>query len=485
MKCVYRSFAVVLLASPLSGWCDAGSAGSNQPSEHSNHEHGHHHHSGGDAPQSDPKSGHEQQGSQPPAPQAQPAPSEHNQHGGDQKHPPAAPANHSGHTVDGLLGVYPMARDGSGTAWQPDSSPHEGLHFSAGGWDGMVHGSIYAVYDHQSGPRGDSKWFSASELMLQGRRDLAGGVFALRTMLSLDPLGGRSGYPLLFQTGETANGRDPLVDRQHPHDLFMELAASYSFPVTDSASIFLYGGPVGEPALGPVAFVHRASSIGNPEAPIGHHWLDATHITSGVVTLGGIYRNAKLEGSVFHGRESDQNRYDFDTGALDSWSTRLTVNPSSDLSAQVSHGHIRSPEQLEPDVDVNRTTASASWNTSFLDRLWFSTLAWGRNQPTGGHRSSNAWLLESSVKISSERTVFARYENVDKTELFGEGDPLAGRSFNINKVSVGTMQTVGRYEHYSVGVGGLVSLYATPRSMDATYGSNPWSAMVFARVGLF
>ena len=104
---------------------------------------------------------------------------------------------------------------------------------------------------------------------------------------------------LLLATGETADGVTHLVDRQHPHDLFMELSASYSFAHGEDETFFLYGGLPGEPALGPPAFLHRFSGMDNPEAPISHHWLDSTHITYGVVTAGFVYRGWKLEGSIF------------------------------------------------------------------------------------------------------------------------------------------------------------------------------------------
>ena len=239
---------------------------------------------------------------------------------------------HDMHEMKGMLGPYSMTREASGTSWQPDSSKHEGLHQMLGDWSLMVHGYANAIYDRQSGPRGDTKTFSQSMLMVMGQRSLGPGTLGLRGMFSLDPLMGKSGYPELFQTGESANGVTPLIDRQHPHDLAMEISATYSIPLSAHSSAFAYIGLPGEPALGPVAFMHRFSGIDNPEAPITHHWLDSTHIAFGVATLGYTHRNLKLEASAFRGREPDQFRYNIETGKLDSHSVRLTYNPTPNWS---------------------------------------------------------------------------------------------------------------------------------------------------------
>src|SRR2546421_6994202 len=231
--------------------------------------------------------------------------------------------DHSGHAamagehsmqMPGMLGSYSMSRESSGTAWQPQSTPMEGKHFMAGDWMLMAHGFADFIYDSQGGERGSDKLISTNMLMLMARRDLGSGALGLRGMFSLEPATiGKTGYPLLLQTGETADGREPLIDRQHPHDLFMELAATYSIPVRDHDSLFIYLGLPGEPALGPPTFMHRFSGMDNPQAPITHHWLDSTHITFGVATLGYIWNNkVKLEGSLFTGREPDQDRWDIE-----------------------------------------------------------------------------------------------------------------------------------------------------------------------------
>jgi hypothetical protein len=425
---------------------------------------------------------------QPSRPEPQPAPpSQPQEHAGVGHQMPAEGARmaHEMTGMAGALGAYPGMRDASGTAWQPDSSPMDGMHGRLGGWSTMLHGSATLVYDDQGGPRGGRRTFVESMLMGMASRPLGGGTLSLRGTLSLDPLMGRRGYPLLLGTGETADGRTELVDRQHPHDLFMELSASYSHPLGRDVSGFVYFGLPGEPALGPVTFMHRFSGMMNPEAPIAHHWLDSTHITFGVVTGGLVWRGVKLEASAFTGREPDQHRYDFDRPRFDSWSVRASWNPAPDWSLQISHGFIKSPEQLEPERDQHRTTASVSYNRPLGRRgNWQTTLAWGRNDNRPG-RASNAWLLESALTLG-RHTVFARGENVDKDKLFADDplSPLHDRSFNVTNVSLGYGYTLPVVRHVALDVGGLVSRYALPRALDPVYGSSPTSFMLFARIKL-
>jgi len=286
----------------------------------------------------------------------------------------------SGMSMAGDLGAYSMTRDASGTSWQPDSAPMEGLHRQLGDWSTMLHGYGTLVYDDQGGPRGADKTFFESMLMGMGQRPLNGGTLTLRAMVSLDPLMGPNGYPLLLQTGETANGRTALVDRQHPHNAVMELGGVYSHPITKSVSTFLYVAWPGEPALGPVTFMHRFSGEVDPAAPITHHWLDSTHTSSGVVTLGVTDGPFKLETSSFTGREPNQNRWNIDHPTFDSWSSRATVNPTANLSFQVSAGWLHSPEQLTPNVDQWRTTASGTYNLPLPKGNWQTLLAWGRDR---------------------------------------------------------------------------------------------------------
>jgi hypothetical protein len=389
-------------------------------------------------------------------------------------------ASSADHEMSGMYGGYPMSRESSGTSWQPDSSPHQGISGMYGEWMTMTHGFANLIYDYQGGPRGDSKTFSTSMLMLMAQRRLGEGTLGLRGMVSADPLMGKSGYPLLLQTGETANGQTPLVDRQHPHDLFMELAASYSHPLSERSSVFAYVGLPGEPALGPPAFMHRFSGEDNPEAPISHHWLDSTHITYGVVTLGYTFDRFKIEGSAFRGREPDQYRYNIESGKLDSASVRLSWNPTRDWALQVSRGHIKSPEQLEPEVNIDRTTASVIYHRTFGSNQWQTTLAWGRNAARPGV-TTNTYLLESAISVAQRHIFFGRAERADKHELL----PLADTKFQVGKLSAGYIYDIPIAQHLKVGIGGLVSKYSLPSDLQSSYGSSPTSYMIFARLKIF
>jgi uncharacterized cupredoxin-like copper-binding protein len=389
------------------------------------------------------------------------------------------PMEHAAHEMQGTFGPYSMSRESSGTAWQPDAAPHPGVHGMLGGWSTMTHGFLNLIYDDQGGPRGDTKTFSTSMLMVMAQREAGGGTVGLRGMVSLDPWMGKRGYPLLLQTGESGNG-EPLIDRQHPHDLFMELSASYSRALSAQSSVFVYAGLPGEPALGPPAFMHRFSGEDNPEAPISHHWLDSTHITYGVITAGYVLDRFKLEGSVFRGREPDENRYDIETGKLDSASVRLSFNPGREWALQVSRGRIKSPEELHPDLDLDRTTASAIYHRAFGSAQWQTTLAWGRNAPNHGEATST-WLLESAVRLARSHTIFGRAERADKNELFVEPDPRAEQKYQVGKLTLGYVYDLPRESAFRIGVGGLVSRYRLPSDLDAVYG-NPTSFMLFARV---
>ncbi len=390
--------------------------------------------------------------------------------------------DHSQMFMPGMYGPYSMKREASGTSWQPDSTPHEGIHKMLGEWMVMVHGYADGIYDRQGGPRGDAMGLSASMLMVMGQRPLWGGTLGLRSMGSLDPAMGARGYPLLFQTGETADGRTGLVDRQHPHDLFMELAATYSYPLSDESSIFGYFGLPGEPALGPSAFMHRFSGVDNPQAPITHHWLDSTHITYGVATFGYVWKDLKLEGSTFRGREPDQYRWDIEKPGLDSYSTRLSWNPAEDWALQTSYGRIVSPEQLTPDVDQFRLTASASYNWRWQNNPAQSTFAWGRNRNKPGN-TLDGFLLETAIHVRKAHTVFGRVERVDKDELFDSG-PLAGSVFAVNQFSLGYIYDFASWKHSQWGVGAVGSVYSAPAVLRPAYGQTPGSFMLFARVKL-
>ena len=398
------------------------------------------------------------------------SPQDHAGHGG------MSGMQHGDHAMRGFLGPYDMSREGSGTSWLPDSTPHEGVHAMAGDWSTMWHALINVAYDHQGGPRGGDKTFASGMVMGMAQRPLGDGTFGLRAMLSPDPFMGGNGYPLLLATGETANGRTPLVDRQHPHDLFMELAATYSHPIGAKSSVFFYAGLPGEPALGPPAFMHRTSGMDIPEAPITHHWLDSTHITFGVVTAGVVLDMWKLEASAFRGREPDQYRYDIEAPKLDSFSGRITWNPIRELSLQASWGRLHSPEQLEPEVNEDRFTTSAIYTQPFgTDNLWSTTLAWGRKMKNPGNTLDGV-ILESAVILQKTYTLFVRGERVQEDEL-----TATHAIYTVNKASVGGIWDFYRTDHAKVGVGALVSFYGLPGDLQPAYG-NPTSEMVFGRI---
>lgn len=383
----------------------------------------------------------------------------------------------------GLYGPYPMSREASGTSWQPDSTPMEGLQRMGDPWMTMWHGFADLIYDDQGGPRGDTKTFSNSMLMFMGRREFEESAFGVHVMISADPLMGRSGYPELFQTGETADGVHPLIDRQHPHNLLMEAAGTYSVNLSAQSAVFGYVGIAGEPALGPPAFMHRFSGMDNPEAPLSHHWLDSTHVTYGVVTGGYVWDRCKLEASSFNGREPDQNRYDVEMRRFDSYSARLSCNPLPDLSLQVSSGRLASPEQLEPNVAIHRSTASASYNRMLSQVQWQTTVAFGRNGPNPGI-ASDAWLLESELIFDDVHTFFGRAERVAKGDLFLPGQPLYGRTFTINSLSLGYIYDFTGLGQARIGIGGLVTAYRYASVLDASYGVGPLSYLLFMRARL-
>jgi hypothetical protein len=384
-------------------------------------------------------------------------------------------------TPAGALGSYPMTRESSGTAWQPDASEHIGLMAMSGNWMLMAHGRINLVYDHQSGRRGDDKAFASGMLMGMGQQPLGNGTLQFKAMVSPDPLMGARGYPLLLASGETANGRDRLIDRQHPHDLIMELSGSVSQNIGTSSSVFFYVGLPGEPAFGPPAFMHREATLDSPEAPISHHWLDSTHISFGVVTAGIVLDRVKFELSRFNGREPDQRRWNIETGPLDSTAVRLSWNPTRELSLQGSWGHFVDPEQLEPGVDQTRWSASllyarevrAGWKLA-------GTLAWGRK--TIGNHDDDAYVAEASVKHSGW-AVFGRGEIAENAELIDTEQQRP--AFRVGKVSAGALRDFRIAKHVSLGAGGLFAVNFVPSGLRQIYGSrNPSGAMGFIRLKL-
>lgn len=375
----------------------------------------------------------------------------------------------------------------SGTSVEPGSTPVPMLMTAAGKWRLMFHGEAFINELQQSGPRGADKLFSTNWFMPMAQRDLGPGQLTVRTMFSLEPATvSERRYPELFQQGETAFGR-PIVDGQHPHDLFMELAAFYDLKLGERALLSFYGGPVGDPAMGPAAYPHRTSAAEDPMAPLGHHLEDSTHIADDVITAGVTYRVLRLEASGFHGREPDEDRWDMDAGKIDSWSTRLTVSPAQNWSVQYSIAHLTSPEAIHPDEDVRRMTASVMYNRRFHGGNWATTLLWGRNSDLNGHQVFNGYLAESTLHFQGRNNVWGRVENVDRTSdlLLGSvAEPLNAPERFLGRVqayTTGYDREFGWVPHVSTALGGQVTFYGKPTFLTPIYGAHPVGVLLFLR----
>ena len=363
----------------------------------------------------------------------------------------------------------------SGTSLEPDSTAPPMLMQMHRNWMLMLHGQASIAEQQQTGPRGHDKLFSANWIMPMAQRNWASGELTLRTMLSLEPatISGRY-YPELFQQGETAFGR-PIVDGQHPHNLFMEIAALYDYKFNEQTILSLYAAPVGDPALGPVAFPHRASASEDPLAPLGHHLEDSTHIADEVLTGGLTWRKLHLEASGFHGREPGENRWIIQIGGLDSWSTRLLVSPSKDLTAQYSIGHLHSPEAQHPAEDVLRQTASIAWHHNWHAGSLDALALWGRNHTIGTPTNANGYLLEATAHIHEHHSIWTRIENVDRTT------DLLGASAPPEETVIGRVQAfTGGYAHHlysnnwsTYELGAQATLYDTPGPLRIYFGDHP------------
>lgn len=375
----------------------------------------------------------------------------------------------------------------SGTDSQPDSTPAPMWMTTKGAWTLMFHANVFVLDEQQSGARGGDKFFSTNWFMPMAQREWGPGVFTTRAMFSLEPatITGRR-YPLLFQQGETAYGV-PIADGQHPHDFFMELAAMYDWKLGDKALFSIYLAPVGDPALGPVAYPHRASAMENPVAALGHHQEDSTHISDDVVTGGLTYGIARVEISGFHGREPDEHRWEIQQGSIDSWSTRLTLQPGKNWSGQYSYGHIVSIESLYPTENQERMTASVMYNRRFTNGNWASTILWGRAKSLPDDAIFNSYLLESTVRFATRNYVWTRIENVDRSNelLLGE-NPLPP---DFVERPVGRVQayTFG-YDHdfdfipgIATALGAQATLYSDGAPFRAIYGAHPVGGAVFVR----
>jgi hypothetical protein len=395
-------------------------------------------------------------------------------------------AQHDMSNMPGMEGMHHdmagMHHDGatevmeaSGTSRNPASSPMNMVHLSAGQWRFMIHGLAFLEDTQQSGPRGRDKLFSTSWFMTEAERRLAGGTFAVRTMLSLEPatLTNRR-YPELFQTGETAYGI-PIVDGQHPHNFVMELALRYTHPLGEKTTWELYAAPVGDPALGPVAYPHRVSAEEIPQAALGHHLQDSTHISYEVVTAGITHGITRVEASGFHGGEPNENRWTIGSGAIDSYSGRVTVSPNANWSGQISAGRLTRPEALEPG-DQTRIEASVTYNRPYHEGSWATSAIWGRVHKTAGGDNLNGYSLESVARWARKNYVTGRIERDDKDELLP-----SSRNFRIGAYTIGYTRDFHIVPRIATGLGANFTTYSMPAALDPFYGRRPVAGMLFLR----
>jgi hypothetical protein len=381
-----------------------------------------------------------------------------------------------------------LRHSGSGTSAEPDSIPVPMLMKAKGNWTLMFHANAFVLDEQQSSPRGVDKFFSTNWFMGMAQRAAGPGVFTARAMLSLEPatITGRE-YPLLFQQGETAFGK-PIADGQHPHNFFMEIAALYDLKMGKNGLLSIYAAPIGDPAIGPIAYPHRASASEDPLATLGHHQEDSTHIAEDVVTVGATYRILRIEASGFHGREPGENRWNISQGKIDSWSTRLTLQPGNNWSGQYSYSRIASPEALFPNENQERMTASVMYNRPIRKGDWASSLIWGRTRSLSDNFKFNSYTLESTVRFLSDNHAWTRIENAERSNelLLGE-NPLPP---NFVEQPIGRVQayTIG-YDHdfdfiprLSSALGAQVTVYGAPESLKPIYGSHPAGVAVFIRL---
>lgn len=385
-----------------------------------------------------------------------------------------------------------LMNESSGTGLQPPTWPMPMLMTRAGDWRLMWMGQAFIVDTQQSAPRGGDKFYSTNWGMLGAVRKLGAGNLMLRSMISLEPAAVTDRrYPLLFQTGETAYGV-PIVDGQHPHDFVMELSAQYVRALGEKGSWSIYYAPVGDPALGPVAYPHRASAMELPQATLAHHWQDSTHIANNVLTAGVNYGNIRVEASGFHGREPDEGRWNIDWGAMDSWSARVTVFPSRNWAAQVSGGRLENPEASHPSAVV-RTTASLEYvRPAAAGNFWAASLIWGRNYKVAQSRATNAVTAEAVAPFGRRNFVTGRFEWSQRDELFEYNHDLAHEvmrstgqyAFNVTAFTAGYTRDIALFRNVQTGIGANATAYAIPSALKPFYGDHPWGVNVFLRVRL-
>ena len=379
----------------------------------------------------------------------------------------------------------------SGTSAEPDSTPTPMLMTMKGPWMVMFHANAFIIDTQQTSPRGRDRFFSTNWFMPMAERRLGPGQFTFRTMFSLEPatITGRE-YPLLFQQGETAFGK-PITDGQHPHDFFMEIAALYDVKLSERTLLSFYAAPVGDPAIGPTAYPHRASASEDPVGTLGHHQQDSTHISYEVVTAGVTHGIARIEASGFHGREPDESRWTIGAGKIDSWSTRFTLQPGRNWSGQASYARIRSLESLFPTEDQARSTASIMYNRPFQEGNWSSTALWGRTRSLSDNSKENSYLLESLLRFKTRNSAWTRIENAGRSnELLNGPNPLpAGFEErpigHVQAYTVGYDRDVDLIPRVRSAIGAQVTTYGVPTVLKPLYGSDPVGVSVFIRLRPF
>ncbi len=384
---------------------------------------------------------------------------------------------------DGL----PSPHISSGTGWQPAATPELMWMRSEAAWDLMLHGVVFVDYNQQGGPRGEGKAESVNWLMLMEQHKLGRGSILFREMFSAESLTSpHPGFPELFQTGETYHGQ-PLVDHQHPHNVFSELALYTTQPISRQLSYEFYGAAAGEPALGPVAYMHRASAAELPVAPLSHHLQDSTHISFGVLTAGLVISQItdqikirfKLEASAFNGREPDEKRYALQFAPLDSWSARLSVAPSSRWTAQYSYGRLEHPEALEAGSQ-RRQTASVEYVRPFRSGSWATSAVWGRVHKEANDHTLNGYLLETTANFRSRNYASSRAELVDKDELFPDNPAMP--TFRIGAYTLGGGRDLIQSRLWHLALGGDFTFYSKPLALSPSYGNSPVSFQIFVRI---
>jgi hypothetical protein len=398
----------------------------------------------------------------------------------------------------GMMTMHPetfpqeiLRHAGSGTSAEPDSTPAPMLMTTKGKWTLMFHANVFVLDEQQSSPRGGDKFFSTNWFMGMAQHALGPGVFTARAMLSLEPatITGRQ-YPLLFQQGETAFGK-PIVDGQHPHNFFMEIAALYDLKLGKNGLISFYAAPIGDPAIGPIAYPHRASASEDPLAALGHHQEDSTHIAEDVVTVGATYRIARIEASGFHGREPNENRWNISQGKIDSWSTRLTLQPGKNWSGQYSYGRIASPEALFPNENQERMTASVMYNRPIHNGNWASSLIWGRTRSLEDNSKFNSYALESTLRFLTRNHAWTRIENVERSNelLLGE-NPLPPNFVEqpigrVQAYTLGYDRDIEVIPHVATALGAQVTVYGVGENLKPVYGSHLAGVAMFIRIRPF